>query len=362
MSATSTLLPPPADSPRPAPVEFRYSQTDSFVAVLRELGASLLVSTYQANKLLAVRAAGSGLSTLVRTFDRPMGIAVNGNKVALGTRSQVWVLRDAPDIAPRVEPAGQHDACYLPRTCHVTGDIGVHELAWADDELWVVNTRFSCLCTLHPDYSFIPHWRPPFITALTPDDRCHLNGLCVVDGRPRYVTALGTTDTPGGWRADKPRGGVLLDVPTGELLARGLCMPHSPRWHNGRMWLLESGTGRLLTADAGGRCEPVAEVAGFARGLALAGRYAFVGLSKIRPTSAMDGVPLADRRDELKCGVAVVDVRAGRVIASLDFQTAVEETFDVQLLPGVRFPEVIGFQQDTVNQTFVVPPGDQPVQ
>jgi uncharacterized protein (TIGR03032 family) len=197
------------------------------------------------------------------------------------------------------------------------------------------------------------------VTALSADDRCHLNGLCVVGGRPKYVTALGATDTPGGWRADKPRGGCLLDVPTGEVLARGLCMPHSPRWHNGRLWLLESGTGRLLTGDAGGRCEPVAEVAGFARGLALAGRYAFVGLSKIRESSAMGGVPLADRRTELKCGVAAVDLRAGRVIGALEFQTAVEEIFDVQLLPGVRFPEVVGFQQDTIHQTFVVPPGEQ---
>ena len=90
----------------------------------------------------------------------------------------------APDIAPRVEPAGQHDACYLPRSCHVTGNIGVHELAWAGDELWVVNTRFSCLCTLDPDYSFVPRWRPPFVSALAAEDRCHLNGLAVADGGP----------------------------------------------------------------------------------------------------------------------------------------------------------------------------------
>ena len=155
------------------------------------------MSTYQANKLLVARAAGGGLSTLVRTFDRPMGLAADGRRLALGTRDQVWFLRNAPDIAPRVEPAGQHDACFLPRSCHVTGDIGVHELAWAGDELWVVNTRFSCLCTLHPDYSFVPRWRPPFVTALAAEDRCHLNGLAMVDGRPRYVTALGETDTAG---------------------------------------------------------------------------------------------------------------------------------------------------------------------
>jgi uncharacterized protein (TIGR03032 family) len=269
----------------------------------------------------------------------------------------VWILRNAPDIAPRIEPAGQHDACFLPRSSHVTGDIGVHELAWAEEELWVVNTRFSCLCTLQADYSFVPRWRPPFVTALAAEDRCHLNGLAIVDGRPGYVTALGETDSDNGWRASKARGGCLVEVASGEVVSRGLSMPHSPRWHEGRLWLLESGTGELVLVDpATGRRQLVAELPGFARGLALSGPYAFVGLSKIRKTSAMDGVPLANRREQLKCAVAVADLRSGRVIALLEFQTAVEEIFDVQLLPGLRFPEVIGFQQETIQHTFVVPP------
>ena len=346
---------PSAAPAAPAAVEFRYTQTESFVELLRRLGASLLVSTYQANKLLAVR-AGGGLSTLVRTFDRPMGLAAAGGRLALGTRKEVWFFRNAPDIAPRVEPAGRHDACFVPRSAHVTGDIAVHELAWAGEELWLVNTRFSCLCTLHPDYSFVPRWRPPFVTAFTADDRCHLNGLAIVDGRPKYVTALGETNTAHGWRADKARGGCLIEVCSGAVISRGLSMPHSPRWHDGRLWLLESGTGQLVLVDpATGRRQRVAELPGFARGLAMVGPYAFVGLSKIRGGSAMDGVPLAERREQLKCGVAVVDLRSGRILASLEFQTAVEEIFDVQLLPGLRFPEVIGFQQETIQHTFVVP-------
>jgi uncharacterized protein (TIGR03032 family) len=173
--------PSPAAPTAPAAVEFHYTQSDSFVALLHQLGAALLVSTYQANKVLVVRAAGGGLSTLVRTFDRPMGLAADGRGLAVGTRTEVWLLRNAPDIAPRIEPAGHHDACYLPRSCHVTGDIGNHEMAWAtphpqplsptgrgESELWVVNTRFSCLCTLHPDYSFVPRCQPPFVTALAP--------------------------------------------------------------------------------------------------------------------------------------------------------------------------------------------------
>jgi len=347
-------------APAPAPVEFRYTQTDRFPALLKQLGASLVITTYQANKLLVARAAGGGLSMLVRTFDRPMGLAVDGGRLALGTRDQVWHFRNAPDIAPRVEPAGQHDACFMPRCSHVTGDIGVHELAWADDELWVVNTRFSCLCTLDPDYSFVPSWRPPFISALAAEDRCHLNGLAVVDGRPTYVTALGESDAANGWRANKPRGGCLMEVSSGEIISRGLSMPHSPRLHDGEVWVLESGTGQLVIVDpATGDRQSVAELPGFARGLALCGRYAFVGLSKIRATSAMDGVPLAERRDFLKCGVAVVDLAAGRVCAMLEFQTAVEEIFDVQLFPGLRFPEVMGFQKDTIHHTFIVPPEER---
>lgn len=338
---------------------FHYTQTDSFVALLAELGASLLVSTYQANKLLAVRAAGGGLSTLVRTFDRPMGVAADARRLALGTREQIWLLRNAPDIAPRVEPAGQHDACFLPRSSHVTGDIGVHEMAWLGDELWIVSTRFSCLCTLHADYSFVPRWRPPFISALAAEDRCHLNGLAIADGQLKYVTALGETNTPNGWRANKPQGGCLMEVSSGEVISRGLSMPHSPRLSDGRLWLLESGTGQLMLVDpATGRRQRISELPGFARGLALSGPYAFVGLSKIRKTSAMDGVPLADRREQLKCGVAVVDLRRGQVIAFLEFQTAVEEIFDVQLLPGLRFPELIGFQHEAIHHTFIIPPGE----
>jgi uncharacterized protein (TIGR03032 family) len=355
---------PRADSPPPTPpppVAFHYTQTDSFVPLLHQLGDSLLVSTYQANKLLAVRANGPGLSTLVRTFDKPMGLAVDARRLTIGTRNQIWFLRNAPDIAPRIEPAGLHDACFVPRSSHVTGDIGVHEIASSGDELWMVSTRFSCLCTLSPDYSFVPRWQPPFITALAAEDRCHLNGLAMAadeQGKsvPRYVTALGTTDVRDGWRADKPHGGCIIDIPSGEFITRGLSMPHSPRWHDGKLWVLESGTGGVVLVDrATGRRETIAQLPGFTRGLALAGPYAFVGLSKIRKTSAMDGVPIAERRDELKCGIAVLDLRSGQTIAFLEFQTAVEEIFDVQLLPSLRFPEVIGFQQETLNHTFIVP-------
>ena len=255
------------------PAPLRAVHTPNFPALLRQLGASLLVTTYQAGKLVMVRDEGDHLNTHFRAFQAPMGMALAGDRLAVGTTIQVWEFVDVPAVAARLDPPGRHDACFLPRSSHVTGNIQIHEMAWgAGDELWVVNTRFSCLCTLDGSASFAPRWRPPFVTALEPTDRCHLNGLGMVDGRPRYVTALGETDEPAGWRANKARGGIVMDVASGEVITRGLSMPHSPRWYGGRLWVCESGAGTFGFIDPNtGKYEPIAEVPGFTRGLDFAG-------------------------------------------------------------------------------------------
>jgi len=270
-------------------------------------------------------------------------MAVKPDAVAVAARAQVWFLQSSPDLAPRVEPAGQHDACFLTRSSHFTGEVQAHELAWAGDELWLVNTAFGCLCTLDGRHSFVPRWRPPFISALAAEDRCHLNGLAMAADRPAYVTALAETDTPQGWRANKVNSGCLIDVASGQTVARGFAMPHSPRVHAGRVWMLHSGAGQLVLIDPmSGKAQTVAELPGYTRGLALYDRFAFVGLSKIRETSTFGGMPIADRRAELKCGVGVVDLTTGRLAAHLEFVTGVEEIFDVQVVPGARCPTLSG--------------------
>jgi uncharacterized protein (TIGR03032 family) len=214
---------------------------------LRHLRASLFVTTYQAGKLVMVRDEGDHLNTHYRAFQSPMGLALadGGSKLAIGTALQVWEFRDVPSVARRLEPLGTHDACFLPRCSHVTGNVLIHEMAYGTGgQLWFVNTRFSCLATLDPEASFTPRWRPPFVIELEPSDRCHLNGLSMVDGQPKYVTALGETNAMAGWRANKARGGVLMDVDSGEILCRGLSMPHSPRWHGGRLWCASRARGR----------------------------------------------------------------------------------------------------------------------
>jgi uncharacterized protein (TIGR03032 family) len=223
--------------------------------------------------------------------------------------------------------------------------------------LWFVNTRFSCLATLDPESSFAPRWRPPFVTELEPSDRCHLNGLAMVDGKPKYVTALGETNEMAGWRANKARGGILMDVDSGAILCRGLSMPHSPRWYGGRLWVCESGSGTLGTVDLNtGRYEAVAAVPGFTRGLDFAGDLAFVGLSQVRESAVFSGIPITERLapEERTCGVCVVDLRRGETIALLKFESGVQEVFAVAVLPR-RFPDLINDDEKLLESSFVVP-------
>jgi uncharacterized protein (TIGR03032 family) len=210
-------------------------------------------------------------------------------------------------------------------------------------ELWIVNTLFSCLCAADASYSFAPRWRPPFVSALWPEDRCHLNGLAVADGKPRYVTAMAETDSAQGWRPVKVGGGCVIDVLTNQTICRGLTMPHSPRLAGGRLLLLHSGLGQLVTLDpADGRLQTIAELPGYTRGLAIHGSLAFVGLSQLRASSSLEGVPIAARSEQLKCGCAVVDLRTGEVVASFYFVSGIDELFDVQILPGISSPFLSG--------------------
>jgi uncharacterized protein (TIGR03032 family) len=338
-------------------VDLRSVHTTSFPALLDELGISLLVSTYQAGKLIAVSSVKGVLNTHFRNFSSPMGMAYQNGRLALGTRCHVCEYHNQADVAAKLEPAGKHDACFLPRVVHTTGDIRIHEIAWAEAELWIVNTRFSCLCTLDQIHSFVPRWAPPFVTELLPEDRCHLNGLALRDGQPKYVTCLGQTDSPNGWRVNKANGGCLLDVPSGELIANGLSMPHSPRWREGQIWILESGTGGLALVDeATGKWEAVSEMPGFTRGLDFFGPYAFVGLSQVRETASFSGIPITERQKERICGVWVIDIRTGQTAAFLQFLAGVQEVFAVQVLPGMRCPEIINEDNEVLANSFVVPP------
>lgn len=343
--------------PAPAPGSpFRSTATNNFASLLAKSGSSVLVTTYQTGRLLVLRERDGELNTHLRSFESPMGLAHRDGRLAMGTKSQVWTFTDMPRLARSLEPKGHHDAAFAPRSVHFTGDIRVHDLAWAGGELWAVATRFSTLVTFDGHNSFVPRWRPPFITELAPEDRCHLNGMCVIDDRVRYVTMLGTSNEAGGWRPDKAHGGAIMDVESGEFVATGLSMPHSPRWYQGKLWVLESGEGGLCTVDlASGKVTTVARLPGFTRGVAFIGRYALVGLSEVREANTFGGLPLTARLENRECGVWIVDTETGETMGYLRFDDAVEEIFEVALLPGIRFPDVLEPGAPELLNAFAVP-------
>lgn len=345
------------DQPPPDPnAPLRSVHTKSFPELLRNIGASLLVTTYQAGKLAILRENQGVINTHFHIYNRPMGLAADGGRLAVGTAWTVEEYRNMTDVAARLDPPGRHDAAYLPRNIQVSGNIDIHEMAYGEEGLWVVNTRFSCLCTLDGEHSFVPRWRPSFISGYAAEDRCHLNGLEVVDGKPKYVTALGATDTAGGWRDNKAGGGVLIDVESGDFICRGLSMPHSPRWYDGKLWVLESGNGSLAMVDPRtGQLDTVAELPGFTRGLDFYGPFAFIGLSQVRESAVFSGIRLTERVNERCCGVWVVDLRSGRIVAFLKFEDAVQEVFAVSVLPGQRYPDVLGLNDPRVPVSYALP-------
>jgi uncharacterized protein (TIGR03032 family) len=286
-----------------------------------------------------------------------MGIAVGNGQLAVGAEGEILFFDNVPENCAKLDSPGLYDACYVERYAHITGAIDIHEMAFGGDgQIWFINTRFSALCTIRGNSSFIPVWKPPFISRIAEEDRCHLNGLGLRDGRPRYVTALGESDVRMGWRENKADGGILMDIVEGRTICRGLSMPHSPRWHDGQLWVCESGKGTLARVDpASGELETIFEFPGFTRGLDFVGPFAFVGLSKIRETAIFGGIPIAEKPEERDCGVCVIDLRNRGVVGGLSFTQGAHEIFAVQFLRGRRFPELLRRDHPIALRTYYVP-------
>ncbi|QFU74445.1 TIGR03032 family protein [Halioglobus maricola] len=329
--------------------------TRSFTELLAKNGISILITTYQAGKVIIAREDNGVTNTHFRAFRKPMGLAVAKNRIVLGALGQIYDLRNVPSAAPKLEPLGRHTACYVPRTSHVTGDIDIHEMALLGKDIVFVNTRFSCLCRVNQDYNFEPIWRPPFISAYDPRDRCHLNGLAVRDNQVRYVSALGTSDEPGGWRKDKTNGGVIIDIKTDGIVRDSLSMPHSPRWYAQKLWYLESGKGSVVAFDPEtGEDALRVTLPGFTRGIDFFGPYAFVGISQVRETAVFSDLEITRSQPVRDSGVWVIDVRNGETVAFLKFTGGVQEIFAVNVLQE-SFPDIATENEKLAFSTFVIP-------
>ncbi|MFV2070627.1 MAG: TIGR03032 family protein [Pirellulales bacterium] len=341
------------DAARPSRAAFQVLASRHFPDWLASERISLAVSTYQSGKLFLIgRKLGDRLSVFERTFNRCMGLWSDGQTLWLASVFQIWRLENA--LRPGQLDRG-YDRLYVPRIGYTTGDIDVHDVAVdAEGRVVFVSSLFSCLATVSQRCSFEPLWRPPFVGRLAAEDRCHMNGLAMVDGRPRFVTACSCTDVVDGWREHRQSGGVVIDVDSGEVVAGRLSMPHSPRWYRGKLWMLDSGTGRFGTIDLDeGRFHEVAFCPGYARGVSFVGDYAVVGLSCPRDAT-FTGLPLDAKLEQYgvaaRCGLQVIDLNTGDVVHWLRIEGVVKELYDVVVLVDVARPKALGFKTDEIER------------
>lgn len=333
-----------------------YSISPGFSAFLGSNRIALAVSSYQSGKFyLLGQNVDGGLMVHERFFRKAMGICVsNKDTILLATLFQVIKFKNAFHRGQQIN--NLFDACFVPREIFVTGELDAHDIGQlADGRPVFVNTLYNCLATPSERHSFTPIWKPPFVSKIIKEDRCHLNGLAMEDGMPRYVTAVSKSDTIDGWRDRRFDGGIVIDVQSGEIVATGLSMPHSPRLYRGRLWLLNSGTGEIGWVEPGRSSDeafqPLAFCPGFVRGLAFHGKYAFVGLSKPR-YERFEGLALDKKLTETDsepwCGVQVIDLDTGACVHWFRIDGPVGELYDLGVVPGVVRPMALGFATNEI--------------
>lgn len=345
----------PAPDAAAATPKFEVTSSRQFAEWMAGERLSLAFTTYQAGKLFLLGLNPKGrLSVFERTFNRCMGLAGDGQTLWMSTLYQLWRLENA--LAPG-ETAEGYDRFYIPRTAYTTGDLDIHDIGiGADGKPVFIATLFGCLATLSETHSIRPLWKPPFISRLAAEDRCHLNGLAMAAGVPCYVSAVSRTDIADGWREKRRDGGVVIDMRTNEVVLAGLSMPHSPRLAEGALYLADSGTGRLGRVDVSkGRFEEIAFCPGYIRGMTIHKNFAVVGMSRPRHNKTFSGLALDDelkrREVEPRCGLLVIDLRSGDIVHWLRLDGVVEELYDVVVLPGVARPMALGLVSDEIRRT-----------
>ena len=325
-----------------------------FTSWLASQRASIALTTYQTGKIFLLGLQPNGrLSVFERTLERVMGLTTTAQSFHVSTLYQIWRFQNL------LEPGqmfNEYDAVFVPRESRITGDIDVHDIAVdGDGRVVFTNTLFNCIATTDDKHNFRPIWQPPWISKLASEDRCHLNGLALVDGKPRYATSVSRSDVHDAWRDKRKSSGVVIDIESNEVVCEGLSMPHSPRWHNGTLWLINSGTGFFGRVDLkSGEFEPLVFCPGFARGLTFMGNFAIIGLSDRRENRTFQDLDLesnlADRDTETRCGLWIIDLNSFEVPHWLRFGGIVKELYDVGVLPGVIRPMAIGFKSDEIRR------------
>ncbi|MDO8453945.1 MAG: TIGR03032 family protein [Sulfurimonas sp.] len=336
------------------PFQARY--TPNFPELLNKLGGTIMLTTYQTGKVIMLSSDAKNISQLVRDFDRPMGVAFSGDRMAMALRTNITFFKDSKELASSYPTKpNTYDALYYPIAQNITGYIDAHDVVFSNQGLIAVNTSYSCLVKFDGTNSFEPLWKPPFIKKLASGDACHLNGVCVDENQNiRYVTAFGQTTEPGGWRMNKLTGGFLYDIQEEKFLAQNLPMPHSPRLYKNELYVLLSATEELIKVNrTTGEQEKIIKVDGFIRGLSFFENYAFIGVSKLRKSHTFGDLPIA--RKKLHAGVVVIDLNTKEKVAEIFYEDKLEEIYDVHFIPNAKKVNIMNQSLTAQNPAIITP-------
>ena len=334
-----------------APFSCNYSA--QVPELLQKLNCTIAISTYQAGKLIFLSPKDdNSLIQLPRTFEKPMGIAENvaKDKIALAAKDEIIVFSNSKDLAHHYPKSpGRYDALYMPRVTYHTGPLDIHDLSFGkEDQLYAVNTLFSSIIKIDDDYNFTPFWTPPFIDKLVSEDRCHLNGMAMKDGLPKYASAFNQGNSFQSWREKVTETGVLFDIDSNEVIVNNLAMPHSPRIFGGDLYVLLSATGELIKVDVNtGKYDVVVKIDGFVRGMSLHKDYLFIGLSKLRKNSSTFGkLKFAEKANH--SGIVIVHLPTGSIAGKITYHTSLDEIYDVHILADKIRPNIM----NTINTNY----------
>lgn len=326
---------------------------------------SLAFTSYQTGQLFLIGVLPDRRITIhQRNFIRAMGLITQPDRLYVASIEAVWRLEN---ILKREERANQvFDRLFVPRNAQITGDLDVHEMAVdKHGRVIFVNTKYSCLATLNLTHSFKPLWKPKFISKLAPEDRCHLNGMAMVEGKPKYVTAVSQSDLLNGWRQRREHGGVLIDIETDRIVTDQLSMPHSPRYANGNLYVLDSGRGYITRVDENtGKKEEIAFCPGFLRGLTIWNGHGIATVSLPRDGTFKDlelDENIRKKDGDAWCGIQIVDLRTGDIVQWIRLNGFIKELFDVGVIPGSRAPMALGIGTPELQHTISIDPGFAPM-
>lgn len=347
---------------KPKTAEICYSGSAGLPSLLRQLNISIAATSYQSNRLyLLGQNSKGGLNVDQQFFRKAMGLNFQGEALTLVTLDAIYRLENVLRADQVMGNTFTH--CYLPRTAHFTGMLDAHDVGITNqNDIMFVNTRYNCIAAISNVHSFKLVWKPTFISEIIAEDRCHLNGMAMQDGELRYVTAVSKTDIIDGWRGHRVDGGVVIDVEKNEIICEGLSMPHSPRIHGDRLWLLNSGTGELgwvepKTNRRAGKFNPVCFCPGFVRGLSFYDHYAIVGLSRPRTGWFKDFKllkTLTETQREAWCGVQIIDLNTGECAQWFRIDGKIGEIYDVAVLPNVPCAKSISFSTNEATNAITV--------